>query len=107
MTATRLWMIGCIVFAGLSAYLVLDTFSAGFNNYADTIHCHFTTAQRDVLFKLIPELRPRLQADQIVAAADAAKESITQRTSGSIELIGGIEFNLQGTEINGVRSTNF
>ena len=100
-------MIGCIAFAGLSAYLVLSSFGAGLNNYTDTIHCHFTAAQRDVLFKLIPELRPRLQADQIVAAADAAKESITQRTSGSIELIGGIEFDLQGTEINGVRSTNF
>ncbi len=100
-------MIGCIAFAALSAYLMLNLFSVGFNNYTDTIHCNFTTAQRDVLFKLIPELRPRLQGDQIIAAANAANESIIQRTAGSIKLIGGVEFDLQGTEINGVRSTNF
>jgi hypothetical protein len=107
MTATRLWMIGCIAFAGLSASLALNEFGVGFNNYADTIHCNFSTAQRDVLFNLIPELRPPLQADQIVAAANAAKYPIIKRTAGLIQLTGGVEFEIQGTEISGVRSTNF
>jgi hypothetical protein len=107
MKATRLWMIGCIAFAGLSAYLAMNSLGVGFNKYTDTIHCNFTTAQRDVLFKLIPELRPPLQADQIVAAADAAKVSINQRTPNSIVLIGGVKFDLVGTAVAGIRSTNF
>ena len=66
-------MIGCIAFAVLSAYLVLNSFSVGFNNYAGNIRCNFIASQRDALFKLIPELRPPLQASEIEAAAEAAK----------------------------------
>jgi len=100
-------MIGCIAFAALSAYLAVSSFGVGFNEYTDTIHCNFTTAQRDVLFKLIPELRPPLQSDHIVAAANAAKVSIEQRTPSSIVLIGGVAFDLAGTSVSGIRSTNF
>ena len=100
-------MIGCIAFAVLSVYLAANSLSVGFNKYGDTIHCNFTTAQRDVLFKLIPELRPPLQADQIVAAANAAKVSIDQRTPGSIVLIGGVKFDLAGTAVTSIRSINF
>jgi hypothetical protein len=107
MTTTRLWMIGCLAFAGLSIYLAVNSFGLGMNDYAAAIHCNFTTAQRDVLFKLIPRLRPPLQAGQIVAAADAAKISITQPTPGSIVLVGGVEFDLAGTAVSGIRSTNF
>jgi hypothetical protein len=107
MTAARLWMIGCIAFAGLSVYLAMNSFGVGLNKYTDTIHCNFTAAQRDVLFKLIAELRPPLQADQIVAAASAAKLSINERTPSSIVLIGGVEFDLAGTAVSSVRSTNF
>ncbi len=100
-------MIGCIAFAGLSAYLMLNSFSVGMNTYTDTIHSNFTTAQRDVLFKLIPEIRPPLEASQIEAAAKAAKVSIIQRTPSSIVLIGGVEFELAGTAVSSIRSTNF
>ena len=106
MTATRLWMIGCLAFAGLSAYLAVDLFGTGFNNYAEHIRCNFVSAQRDVLFKLIPELRPRLQADQIETAAMSAKIS-TQRDVGIIRALGGIEFVLAGIEITSIRSSNY
>jgi len=100
-------MIGCIAFAGLSIYLAMNSYGVGLNKYTDTIHCNFTTAQRDVLFKLIPELQPPLQADQIVAAANAARISIDRRTPSSIVLIGGVEFALAGTAVSSIRSTNF
>jgi len=106
MFTTRIWMIGCIAFAGLSAYLASDLFGTGFNQYTEHVQCNFIGAQRNVLFKLIPELRPRLQADQIEAAAASTKTSI-QHEPGLIRAIGGIEFVLSGTEISGIRSSNF
>jgi hypothetical protein len=106
MTASRLWMVGCLGFAGLSAFLAISLIGSGFNQYGENLHCRFVTAQRDVLFKLIPELRPMLTADQIVVAASAAREPV-QRTTDSIRLNVGLEFHLRGTEVNGVHSTNF
>ena len=100
-------MIGCIAFAGISIYLAVNSFGIGLNGYSATIHCSFATAQRDVLFKLIPELRPPLEASQIEAAAKAAKVSITERTPSSIVLIGGVEFDLAGAAVSSIRSTNF
>jgi hypothetical protein len=100
-------MTGCIAFAGLSAYLAVGAFGVGFDAYTNRIHCNFTTAQRDVLFRIIPELRPPLQAEQIVAAANAANVSIEQRTARSIVLIGGVEFGLAGPTISSIRSNNF
>jgi hypothetical protein len=73
MSANKLRMIGCIGFAALSAYLAVNAMGRGFDEYAGDLHCRFITAQRDVLFKLIPELQPPPQADQIVAAAGAKK----------------------------------
>jgi hypothetical protein len=106
MGGSRFWMLGCILFAGLSAYLAIDNASLGFGQYAGGVRDRFVTTQRDAMFKLIPELRPPLQADQVEAAAKAARLSI-DRTAGSLRVIGGIEFVLTGTEISMVRSSNF
>jgi hypothetical protein len=107
MTATRLWMVGCIAFAGLSVYLMIELFGTGFNNYASDVQFRFVSAQRDVLFKLIPRLQPPLEASAIENAAKVAKISISQRTPTLIVLSGGVAFDLAGTAVNDVRSVNF
>jgi hypothetical protein len=106
MGGSRFWVLGCILFACLSAYLAFDNASLRFGQYAGGVRDRFVTAQRDAMFKLIPELRPPLQADQVEAAAKAAKLSL-DRTAETLRVIGGIEFVLTGTEISGVRSSNF
>jgi hypothetical protein len=106
MAISRFWMIGCIGFAALSAYLAVNNATMGFGDYVNGVHLRFVASQRDAMFKLISELRPRLQVDQVEAAATAAKLSITRRPE-SLHMIGGIEFIVSGTEISGARSTNF
>jgi hypothetical protein len=106
MTATRLWALGCIVSAAFSAYLGLQLWSVGFDKYAGDVQCRFIAAQRDATFKLLPELRPSLRADQLENAARAANLS-TQRTADSLRMTGGIEFVLAGTEVSSVRTSNF
>jgi hypothetical protein len=106
MATSRFWMIGCIGFAALSAYLAINNATMGFGQYANTVHHGFVLSQRYAMFKLISELRPALQVDQVEAAAKAARLSIARRP-GSLHMIGGVEFIISGTEISGARSTNF
>jgi hypothetical protein len=99
-------MIGCIGFAALSAYLAVNNATMGFGDYVNGVHLRFVTSQRNAMFKLISELRPALQVDQVEAAAKSARLSIT-RGPGSLHMIGGVEFIISGTEIIGAQSTNF
>lgn len=106
MTANRIWIVGCIGFAALSAYLAFDRVLMTSNQYAGGVRVRTIAAQRDELFRLIPQLRPAINADQIEAAAKAAKLTIV-RQSGSLRLMTGVEFVLAGNEVKLVRSDNF
>jgi hypothetical protein len=106
MVANRLWMIGCIGFAALSIYLVVDRAVMSFSQYTQGVRDRMVTAQRDAMFVLVAQVRPALQADQIEAAANAAKLSI-KREPGSLRLMTGVEFILANNEVTNVRSINF
>src|SRR5262245_17851391 len=106
MATSRFWIVGCIGFAALSAYLAINNATMGFGDYTNGVHYRFVASQRDAMFKLISELQPALQVDEVEAAAKAARLSIARRP-GSLQMIGGVEFIITGTEISGARSTNF
>ncbi|HEX3161852.1 MAG TPA: hypothetical protein VHQ92_04670 [Pseudolabrys sp.] len=105
MKAIWFWALGCIGFAALSAYLLAYQFGTGMNQYSNNVRNSFVSAQRNSIFKLISELRPPLQADQIEVAAKATKMSF-DRAPGLLR-VGDIVFTLRGTEVSGVRSSNF
>ena len=99
-------MIGCVSFATLSVFLGINLAMTSFDKYGIGVRCGFIGAQRDALFKIIRELRPRLRADQVEAAAKASNLTINN-AQGALRVIGGIEFTLAGAEISDIRSSNF
>ena len=105
MTSKRLWMIGCIVFAAISAYLTLDRSLTGFAQYSSGVRDRIVTSQRDDMFKIIQQAQPPIKADQVQRAAVISKMSI-QRDAGSLR-VRGIEFVLSGEDVKEVRSLGY
>ncbi|HEX7791969.1 MAG TPA: hypothetical protein VF467_15750 [Afipia sp.] len=106
MNAARLWMIGCIVFAALSAWLAIFSTNSGLNQYTGDLHGRFIRDQRDTMFKLISKAQPPLTVEQIESAAQAYNLRFEKKAT-SIKFGNGIEFVVSGSTIANVRSTNF
>ena len=45
MAINRFWMIGCIGFAALSAYLAVNNATMSFGDYANGVHLRFVASQ--------------------------------------------------------------
>ncbi|HEY6255416.1 MAG TPA: hypothetical protein VIY51_06435 [Xanthobacteraceae bacterium] len=104
MTATRLWMFACFAFAGLSAYLAIQTAELALTKSGGDIRFGFVQSERDTMFKLVAALQPPLQADQLEAAAKAAALPVEKMPRKLV--IFGVEFTLAGTGVSYVRSDN-
>ena len=105
MTSKRLWMMGCIVFAAISAYLALEIGLIRFTQYSSGVRDRIVTSQRDDMFKIIQQAQPPIKADQIQRAAEISKMSV-QRDAGSLR-VRSIEFVLSGEDVKEVRSLGY